>query len=125
MKVRSGPREPRLGVDIGRVIIDGSSHPDGADTAFFSGDEATLLRTPEMPGALEAITRLVTLFEGRVWLVSKCGPKVQERTMRWLASKDFYRRTGITAGQVRFCRKREEKRIHCVQLGLTHFVDDH
>ena len=24
---------PRLGIDIGRVIIDGGSHPDGGDTA--------------------------------------------------------------------------------------------
>jgi hypothetical protein len=26
---------------------------------------------------------------------------------------------------VRFCRTRPEKRDHCEQLGLTHFVDDH
>jgi hypothetical protein len=26
-----------------------------------------------------------------VWLVSKCGPKVQERTLRWLDGRDFYR----------------------------------
>jgi len=44
-------REPRLGIDIGRVIIDGSSHPVGGDTAFFQGDEGVMLATPEMPGA--------------------------------------------------------------------------
>jgi hypothetical protein len=26
---------------------------------------------------------------------------------------------------VRFCRTRPDKRIHCQDLGLTHFVDDH
>ena len=120
-----GSREPRLGIDIGRVIIDGSSHPNGGDTAFFSGDEATLLATPEMPGAFDAIARLVTAFEGRAWLVSKCGPTVQERSLRWLAAHEFHRRTGLPAGNVRFCRRRADKRGHCEELGLTHFVDDH
>jgi hypothetical protein len=117
-------REPRLGIDIGRVIISGESHPDGGDTAFFQGDEQTMLATPEMPGAVEAIAILVRLFEGRVWLVSKCGPRTQARTLRWLDGHDFYRRTGMDPGHVRFCRERTEKRGHCEELGITHFVDD-
>jgi hypothetical protein len=118
-------REVRLGIDIGRVIIDGSSHPEGGDTAFFSGDEATMLATPEMAGAFDAIARLVQAFGGRAWLVSKCGPTVQARTLRWLEAHEFHRRTGLPADQVRFCRRRADKREHCEQLGLTHFVDDH
>lgn len=116
--------QPRLGVDIGRVIIDGSAHPDGGDTAFFQGDEATMLATPEVAGAVEAIAALTERFDGRVWLVSKCGPRVQERTRRWLAGHDFFARTGIDGSHLRFCRLRPEKRIHCVELRLTHFVDD-
>jgi hypothetical protein len=117
-------RQPRLGIDIGRVIIDGPSHP-GGDTAFFSGDEATMLATPEMAGAAGAIARLSDRFEGREWLVSKCGPRVQARTLRWLDSRDFWARAGVPASHVRFCRERKEKRGHCTDLGLTHFVDDH
>ncbi len=118
-------RQPRLGIDIGRVIIDGPSHPNGGDTAFFEGDEATMLATPEVPGAVDAIARLVELFEGRVWLVSKCGPAVQARTLRWLDAHDLYGRTGLPREHVRFCRLRPQKRAHCIELGLTHFVDDH
>ena len=118
-------REPRLGIDIGRVIINGPAHPQGGDTAFFAGDETTMLATPEMVGAVPAIARLVTLFAGQVWLISKCGPRVQARTLRWLQGHDFYRRTGVPPGHVLFCRTRPEKRHHCQQLGLTHFVDDH
>lgn len=118
-------REPRLGIDIGRVIIDGSAHPDGGDTAFFDGDEATMLATPELAGAVEAIAALMPLFGGRVWLVSKCGPRVQARTLRWLVGHDFFGRTGLPSANVRFCRARADKRIHCEQLLLTHFVDDH
>ncbi len=116
---------PRLGIDIGRVIIDGSSHPNGGDTAFFDGDEQTMLATPEMNGAFEAITQLVQAFDGQVWLVSKCGPRVRARTERWLAARDFHERTGIRPTDMRFCRRRPEKREHCLDLELTHFVDDH
>jgi hypothetical protein len=117
-------RPPRLGIDIGRVIIDGPSHPHGGDTAFFQGDQATMLATPEMNGAFEAIARLHELFHGEVWLVSKCGLRVQARTERWLGAHRLSDRTGVPSGNVRFCRERSEKRIHCVALGLTHFVDD-
>jgi hypothetical protein len=118
-------REPCLGVDIGRVIINGPAHPGGGDTAFFTGDEATMLATPEMPGAVETIARLVCRFEGRVWLISKCGQRVQLRTERWLAHHRFYQRTGVRRDHVRFCRARADKRTHCQELALTHFVDDH
>jgi hypothetical protein len=117
--------QPRLGIDIGKVIINGPGHPGGGDTAFFEGDEATMLATPEMDGAFGAIRRLNGLFAGRVWLVSKCGPRVQERSLRWLNAHDFYQRTGIPRDHVRFCLTRPEKRPICEELGLTHFVDDH
>jgi hypothetical protein len=117
-------RQPRLGIDIGRVIIDGSSHPHGGDTAFFDGDEATMLATPEVPGALDSIAPLTASFDGRVWLISKCGLRVQERTLRWLDGHDFYHRTGVPRENVRFCRIRSQKRVHCIELELTHFVDD-
>uniref|UniRef100_A8M6H4 Uncharacterized protein n=1 Tax=Salinispora arenicola (strain CNS-205) TaxID=391037 RepID=A8M6H4_SALAI len=115
----------RLGIDIGRVIIDGSSHPNGGDTAFIDGDEQAMLDTPEMNGAFDAITRLVEAFDGEVWLVSKCGPRVRARTRRWLAARGFHARTGISPARMRFCRRRPEKRKHCLDLQLTHFVDDH
>jgi hypothetical protein len=125
MTARNSPRQPRLGIDIGRVIIDGPSHPGGGDTAFFQGDDATMLATPEMAGAVECIARLTRALDGRVWLVSKCGPRVQARTVRWLNAHDFYRRTALPPGNLRFCLTRPDKRGHCLDLGLTHFVDDH
>jgi hypothetical protein len=118
-------RQPRLGIDIGRVIIDGSAHPLGGDTAFFQGDEATMLATPEVNGCVPAIARLTAVFGGQVWLVSKCGPVVQAKTLRWLDAHDFFGRTGVSPAAVRFCRERADKREHCAELALTHFVDDH
>jgi hypothetical protein len=115
---------PRLGVDIGRVIIDGSSHPTGDDTAFLKGGIENALRTPPMAGAFKSIARLSTLFDGQVWLVSKCGERVEVRTRQWLAYHRFFGRTNIDPERLRFCRQRPEKAIHCRELEITHFIDD-
>ncbi len=114
--------EPRIGVDVGRVLVEGLV--PGADTSFFTGDDDTLVATPEVPGALDGLAWLVDRFERQVWLVSKCGPRIQERTLRWLSGNDVYARTGLDPDQVRFCRARPDKAVHARQLRLTHFVDD-
>ncbi|MBX3227403.1 MAG: hypothetical protein KIT84_13700 [Labilithrix sp.] len=111
---------PVLGVDIGRVIIEG----DGPDTNFVGGSEADAMRAPAVPGAIEALTRLCRRFEGRVWLVSKCGSKVQQRTRQWLDRTRFFQTTGIPYGHVRFCRDRKDKAPICAELGIGLFVDD-
>jgi len=68
MNKNQHPREPRLGIDIGRVITNGPAHP-GGDTAFFQGDEATMLATPEMPGAVPtANTCGIEWTSGNSWL---------------------------------------------------------
>jgi len=114
----------RLGIDIGRVIIDGPNHPNGGDTAFFSGDEPTMLATPAVTDAFVAIHDLVQTFASQVWLISKCGPRVQARTRRWLEHHNFYDHTGLNPAHVRFCLQRVDKRIHCQELEITHLVDD-
>jgi hypothetical protein len=111
-----------LGIDIGRVIIAG--RPDGPDTSFFHGDTAAMLRTPPVDGVYECVRRLTEWFEARVWLVSKCGPRIQRRSLDWLEHHRFFDRTGIDPDHVRFCLRREDKAIHCAELGITHFVDD-
>ncbi|GID97351.1 hypothetical protein ACFQFC_07630 [Amorphoplanes digitatis] len=113
----------RLGVDIGRVIIGGGVVPGSSDTQFFGGDTARMLATPAVPGAFDALSRLVPRFE-RVWLVSKCGERVQRRSRQWLDHHHFWARTGISRDDVRFCRARPDKAVHCAELGITHFVDD-
>ena len=112
----------RLGVDIGRVIIGGGA-PGGGDTQFFSGDPARMLATPAVPAAFDTLARLVPHFT-QVWLISKCGERVQRHTRQWLDHHDFAARTGIPRDHLRFCRKRPEKAVHCAELGITHFIDD-
>lgn len=112
--------EPTLGIDIGRVII----HGDGPDTSFIGATDDDAMRAPEMAGALEAIGRLVPLFDGHVWLVSKCGPRIAERSLRWLDHHRFWETTGVARERVRFCRQRKEKAGICRELGIGWFVDD-
>ncbi|HEX6095550.1 MAG TPA: hypothetical protein VF432_04420 [Thermoanaerobaculia bacterium] len=114
--------EHRIGIDIGRVIIAGDQ--PGGDTSFIGGSMDEVLRTPAIPGALAAIARLHTLFAGRVWLISKCGRRVEERSRVWLLHHRFHEQTGVPEEHLRFCRERPQKRDHAVELGLTHFVDD-
>ena len=57
---KNGAREPRMGVDVGRVIIAG----DGPDTSFIGGSDDDATRAPEVVGAFEALTRLADLTPG-------------------------------------------------------------
>ncbi|MGW5310752.1 hypothetical protein [Nocardia thailandica] len=117
-------REPRLGVDFGRVIQGAALAPGAADTVFLSGGDDEAMRTPPSPGAFEALARLAERFGGRVWVISKCGPRVERRTRDWLAHHDFAGRTGVPVGHLRFCRTRAGKAPHCAELGITDMIDD-
>lgn len=109
-----------LGLDIGGVIIDRAN--DGTDTSFF-GDR--FLDTAPVPGALAAIAELAARrFGRRRLLVSKCGPRTEARTRRWLAHRRFFAATGVPEANLHFCRERHEKAPICARLGITHFVDD-
>lgn len=116
--------EMRLGVDFGRVIQGGGAETGDQDTVFLDGGLEEAMRTPATVGAFEVLPRLVTCFGGRAWVISKCGERVQRRTLQWLDHHDFYRRTGIPPGNVRFCRRRADKATHCAELGITHMIDD-
>jgi hypothetical protein len=112
---------PTLGIDVGGVIIDRVA--ESADTSFFGGG---YLETPQVPDAIATIAALVKgpLFEGRGYVVSKCGAATEKKTREWLAHNGFHDATGIGPEAIRFCRKREQKAPICVELGITHFVDD-
>jgi hypothetical protein len=129
--------EPRLGVDFGRVIHGGAAADSGheagreggrddagEDTGFLGGGMAEALLTPATEGVFEVLPRLVERFERRVWIISKCGERTEEKTRRWLDHHCFYERTGMPPGNVRFCRRRADKALICAELGITHMIDD-
>ena len=113
----------KLGIDVGRVLI--SAADAGApDTSFIGGSLEDALRTPPFQGMFEVVPRLVDKFAGHVWIISKCGPRVQEKTRAWLLHHQFFERTGLDPGHLRFCLQRPQKALHCRELGITHFIDD-
>jgi hypothetical protein len=120
--MKNTSNQPGIGIDIGRVIIEGDR--PGGDTSFLGGGIDDVLRTPAIPGALETIARLTEAFSGNVWLVSKCGRRMEEKTWIWLRDRQFSQVTGVPESHVRFCRERPEKANHARELALTHFVDD-
>lgn len=124
MKVKTN-KHANLGVDFGRVI-QGAALPSGKeDTVFLGGGLENALRSPATDGAIEVLAHLVRLLDNRVWIISKCGERVRQRTLAWLDHNDFYDLTGIPRENVRFCRKRPDKAKHCAELAITHMIDDH
>jgi hypothetical protein len=106
------------------VIEGGLGADDAADTNFLGSSVAEAMASPPTPEAFEVIPALVALFDGKVWIISKCGEYTQRKTLAWLDHHDFYRRTGVPRKNVRFCRERADKAIHCRELGVTHMIDD-
>ncbi|TDD70332.1 hypothetical protein [Actinomadura rubrisoli] len=117
-------KEPRLGIDFGRVIHGGPLAPGDADTVFLGGSFEEALASPATEGVYEVLPGLIAAFGGRAWIISKCGDRIQRRTLAWLDHHDFYGRIGLPRGNVRFCRKRADKAWHCEELGITHMIDD-
>jgi len=72
-----------LGLDFGKVIM-GALVNGKADTSFLGTTYEEAMNSPATEGAIEAVTELVRLFEGRVWIISKCGPSVENKTRGWL-----------------------------------------
>jgi len=119
----AGIQRPRLGIDIGRVIIRPDDLLGPQDTKFLGSTAAEAMKTPQNHDAFEVISDLAPLFEG-TWLVSKCGESVQRKSRAWLRHHGFWETTGIPPENLRFCLSRAGKAPHCEELGITHFIDD-
>jgi hypothetical protein len=111
----------KIGIDIGGVIM-GSSVPGEEDTSFFSDN---FLRTPVSVGAVDTIWRITEHFgRDNVFIVSKCGPIVQRKTLLWMDHHEFCDGAGIDPKNIFFCLKRYEKAPICEELGISAFIDD-
>lgn len=109
----------RFGTDIGGVLIERKD--DRGDTSF----AIQHLQTPDVPGAIDAVREIALRIGGEnVFLVSKCKPQTEQRTLEWLAAHRFHEVTGVPRESVHFCRERVDKAPICRDLGVTHFVDD-
>jgi hypothetical protein len=108
-----------LGIDIGGVLIPMAA--GASDTTFFGGRP---METPAQPYMFDAVRMLTERFDGRVHLVSKCGPKIERISRDWLSYVEFWSRTGVTPENLHFVRERPDKALVCRRLDITHFIDD-
>ena len=110
-------RVPRVGFDVGNVIL--RNDTDSPELSFSQRPQYYL------DGAVEVIDRTVhALKPENAFIISKCGPNMQERTLEFFDEHDFYGNTGFKRGHVLFCLNRADKAPIAADLGLTHFVDD-
>jgi 5'(3')-deoxyribonucleotidase len=115
---------PCLGIDFGGVIIPKEDFENKEDTDFPDNLPEKYLQKQPFPYSFEAIKHLVSLFNGNVWIISKAGSKIEQLSRNWLTYYNFFETTGVLVKNIRFCREREEKLIHCTELKITHFIDD-
>ena len=80
-----------VGIDFCGVIVRNRRLVRGEDTGLAG------FRTPEatQPGVFDAIREIVSICDGHVWIVSKAGSRMQERTRAWLDTVDFFSRSGL------------------------------
>ena len=109
----------KFGVDVGGVILDRGN--DREDTSLFG---PAYLSAKPVQGAVEAVAKLNEMFGGQVYIVSKCGQNIENKTREWMKHNKFHEQTGVGEDHLRFCRERKDKAPIAKELGLTHFVDD-
>ena len=115
---------PRIGVDMGGVVTRLLHTVAGEDTAISGWRTPEQALALELPGAIAGVRTLVELTQGRVWIVSKSGPMVENWSRGWIHTVGFFESTGLSPSNLRFCKRREDKAGLCEGLQLTHFIDD-
>lgn len=93
------------------------------DTSFFGGN---FKATPPMPGSFAGIRTIVERAgPEKVFIISKAGKEIQDKTLAWMDANEFWKETGMLKENVHFCLKKSEKLPIAEQLGLHVFVDDY
>lgn len=119
-----GYSEVRIGLDFGGVIKPISKNGFEKDEIFDRTGGFPVRNSPHFPMAFDTIARLCERYEGNVWIVSKATKPTRERVLAWMKFNDFFSITGLKRDHIFFCDKRQQKRDHCIDLGINHFIDD-
>lgn len=109
-----------FGVDFGGVIVKSHRFTLSEDTHLVGSESKVVAQ----PGVFEALSEIVSICDGQVWIVSKASQRVQARTLAWLKEVDFFSRIGLQDDHFIFCFEREEKEQICNDLNISHFIDD-
>ncbi len=76
-------------------------------------------------GAVEALYLLSEMrFGPRIHLISQCDEETERTRWAWLRARGFFARTGVLPDHVHFCREPWQKAKVCVDLAVSHFVEN-
>ena len=103
----------KIGIDIGNVIIGG-----GDKDTFFTEN---YMYTPQVVDAWSSLDNL-RKANHELHLISKCGKKVEEKSMMWL--RDYAYFFVVPQHRIHFVRHRELKSPMTFALELDIFIDD-
>lgn len=118
----SDESKPIVGIDFGGVICGGARQNGREDTTMFGNNS---LYTPQVQGSFAGVKALVSaLGAERVFIVSKAGEKMRQKSLEWMEHNKFYTTTGMLPTNVFYCKERPTKVPICELLGVTHFIDD-
>ena len=111
--------EIKIGIDLGGVII--SQDTDEPDL-FFSD---SFLKVEPFQNSFLIIQNMIqTIGQENVFIISKCGEKIQKKSIEWLEHKRFFEITKFNPKNIYFCLERYQKAEIAQTLHLTHFIDD-
>ena len=119
---KEGATPEVVGVDIGGVIIE---HVETSDVPMALLSASRYLEAAEVSNAMEGLACLVRRFQpANVWIVSKAGPEIQQRSLHWFEHHDVYDRTGLLRQNVVFVRKKRDKAAVINAKHITLMIDD-
>jgi hypothetical protein len=109
----------KIGIDIGGVIIaQDTDEPD----LFFTN---SFLNANPFTNCFEIIKKLINFYgKENIFIISKCGEKVQKKSLEWLEHKNFFSFTGFLSSNIYFCLERHEKASIAEKLNISVFIDD-
>lgn len=125
-----GHRQVSLGLDMGRVITNGSMEDMLRELRRGRKD---FRRVPHVGGVFKGVAQIVRRwFRERLWLISACDDELRPKLIEWLFANAFFRRAGLIWGleemcaHVQFCANLAyaDKAPIARKLHLTHMVDD-
>lgn len=97
----------RVGIDFGGVIVERFDQCSSGPDTSFSSDHKT---SKPVENAISSIAEIVKIFGAdNVFIVSKCGTKMRQKTLEWLEYNKFYQNTGVKRENVHFCFRRPHK----------------
>ena len=100
-----------IGIDLGGTIFSKTNEDTKEQEIYI------------FPNSFKILSKIVEKFDN-VYIISRVNSQQRERSLAWLNSSEFFKKTGISPNNLFYCFDRRDKAIFGKALELTHFIDD-